>query len=86
MFGLFHMAGWYFLEHAWAVNRPVHLVHRADADELLDAVERWRASTLYCDPRGVAAHPRRRRPLRHVVAARGAHRARRASTSTLSTR
>ena len=31
MFGLFHMAGWYFLEHAWAVDRPVHLVHRADA-------------------------------------------------------
>ena len=50
MFGLFHMAGWYFLEHAWAVNRPVHLVHRADADELLTAVERWRASTLYAIP------------------------------------
>ena len=50
MFGLFHMAGWYFLEHAWAVNRPVHLVHRADADELLAAVERWRASTLYAIP------------------------------------
>jgi fatty-acyl-CoA synthase len=50
MFGLFHMAGWYFLEHAWAVNRPVHLVPRADADELLAAVERWRASTLYAIP------------------------------------
>ncbi len=50
MFGLFHMAGWYFLEHAWAVNRPVHLVHRADAGELLSAVERWRASTLYAIP------------------------------------
>lgn len=50
MFGLFHMAGWYFLEHAWAVNRPVHLVHRADAHELLAAVERWHASTLYCIP------------------------------------
>ena len=50
MFGLFHMAGWYFLEHAWAVNRPVHLVHHADADELLTAVERWRASTLYAIP------------------------------------
>jgi acyl-CoA synthetase (AMP-forming)/AMP-acid ligase II len=50
MFGLFHMAGWYFLEHAWAVNRPVHLVHRADAGALLEAVERWRASTLYAIP------------------------------------
>lgn len=50
MFGLFHMAGWYFLEHAWAVGRPVHLVHRADAPELLAAVERWRASTLYGIP------------------------------------
>ena len=50
MFGLFHMAGWYFLEHAWAVGRAVHLVHRADADELLAAVERWHASTLYCIP------------------------------------
>jgi fatty-acyl-CoA synthase len=50
MFGFFHMAGWYFLEHAWAVGRPVHLVTRADADELLAAVERWRAATLYCIP------------------------------------
>jgi fatty-acyl-CoA synthase len=50
MFGFFHMAGWYFLEHAWAVGRAVHLVTRADADDLLGAVERWRASTLYCIP------------------------------------
>jgi fatty-acyl-CoA synthase len=50
MFGLFHMAGWYFLEHAWAVGRPGHLVHRADAHELLAAVEQWRASTLYGIP------------------------------------
>jgi len=50
MFGFFHMAGWYFLEHAWAVGRAVHLVHRADADDLLAAVDRWRASTLYCIP------------------------------------
>jgi fatty-acyl-CoA synthase len=50
MFGFFHMAGWYFLEHAWAVGRAVHLVPRADADELLAAVERWRAATLYCIP------------------------------------
>ncbi len=50
MFGYFHMAGWWMTEHAWAVDRPVHLVHRADADELLDAVDRWQASSLYCIP------------------------------------
>jgi acyl-CoA synthetase (AMP-forming)/AMP-acid ligase II len=44
------MAGWYFLEHAWAAGRAVHLVPRAELDELLGAVERWRASTLYCIP------------------------------------
>ena len=31
-------------------DRPVHLVHRADPHELLGAVERWRASALYCIP------------------------------------
>ena len=61
MFGLFHMAGWYFIEDALGGDRPVHLVHRADPHELLGAVERWRASGLYCIPGGVAAHPRRRR-------------------------
>jgi acyl-CoA synthetase (AMP-forming)/AMP-acid ligase II len=50
MFGFFHMAGWFFLEHAWAAGRAVHLVHRAEADELLAAVDRWGASTLYCIP------------------------------------
>lgn len=50
MFGYFHMAGWWMTEHAWAVDRPAHLVHRADADELLDAVDRWQASSLYCIP------------------------------------
>jgi acyl-CoA synthetase (AMP-forming)/AMP-acid ligase II len=50
MFGLFHMAGWWMLEHAWAVDRPAHLVHRADAHELLATVERWGASSLYCIP------------------------------------
>jgi acyl-CoA synthetase (AMP-forming)/AMP-acid ligase II len=50
MFGLFHMAGWYFIENAMATDRPVHLVGGADPDELLDAVQRWRASGLYCIP------------------------------------
>jgi len=50
MFGYFHMAGWWMTEHAWAVDRPAHLVHHADADELLWAVDRWQASSLYCIP------------------------------------
>lgn len=50
MFGLGHMAGWWVIEQSWASDRAVHLVHRADAGELLDAVERHRASTLYCIP------------------------------------
>jgi acyl-CoA synthetase (AMP-forming)/AMP-acid ligase II len=50
MFGLFHMAGWYFIESALAADRPVHLVRGADPGELLHAVERWRASGLYCIP------------------------------------
>jgi acyl-CoA synthetase (AMP-forming)/AMP-acid ligase II len=50
MFGLFHMAGWYFIENAMAADRAVHLVRNADPDELLDAVQRWRAGGLYCIP------------------------------------
>jgi fatty-acyl-CoA synthase len=50
MFGLFHMAGWYFVEHAMAADRAVHLVRSADPEELLYAIERWRAGDLYCIP------------------------------------
>jgi fatty-acyl-CoA synthase len=50
MFGLFHMAGWYFIENAMAADRPVHLVRGADPAELLDAVQRWHAGGLYCIP------------------------------------
>ena len=49
-FGLFHMAGWFFLENALAADRPVHLVGRPEPHELLGAVERWRASGIYCIP------------------------------------
>jgi acyl-CoA synthetase (AMP-forming)/AMP-acid ligase II len=49
-FGLFHMAGWFFLENALAADRPVHLVDRPEPHELLGAVERWRASGIYCIP------------------------------------
>jgi fatty-acyl-CoA synthase len=50
MFGLFHMAGWYFIENAMAADRAVHLVRGADPEELLHAVQRWRAGGLYCIP------------------------------------
>lgn len=50
MFGLFHMAGWWMIEQSWTSDRAAHLVARADASELLDAVERHRATTLYCIP------------------------------------
>jgi len=50
MFGLFHMAGWIMIEQAFANDRAVHLVDRADPPDLLRAIERWGASGLYCIP------------------------------------
>jgi acyl-CoA synthetase (AMP-forming)/AMP-acid ligase II len=50
MFGLFHMAGWSSIETSWSADRPVHLVDRAEPHELLGAVERHGATTLYCIP------------------------------------
>lgn len=50
MFPLFHMAGWNFSTIAWSGHRTAHLVYRADAGELLGAVERWSPGTLYCIP------------------------------------
>lgn len=50
MFPLFHMAGWNFSMMAWSAHHAAHLVRRADADELLEAIERWSAGTLYCIP------------------------------------
>jgi len=49
-FPLFHMAGWNFSMMAWSAGHAAHLVRRADADQLLGAVERWSPSTLYCIP------------------------------------
>jgi fatty-acyl-CoA synthase len=49
-FPLFHMAGWNFSLMAWSAGHAAHLVRRADADQLLSAVERWSPSTLYCIP------------------------------------
>lgn len=50
MFPLFHMAGWNFAGMAWSAHHTAHLVHRAEADELLGAVNRFGAATLYCIP------------------------------------
>jgi acyl-CoA synthetase (AMP-forming)/AMP-acid ligase II len=50
MFPLFHMAGWNFSAMAWSAHRAAHLVRRADGDELLAAVSRHRAGTIYCIP------------------------------------
>jgi fatty-acyl-CoA synthase len=50
MFPLFHMAGWSMAMNAWQVRAPLHLVTTADAETLLGAVERWRASRLYLLP------------------------------------
>ncbi|MHB1584057.1 MAG: class I adenylate-forming enzyme family protein [Acidimicrobiales bacterium] len=50
MFPLFHMAGWNFAGMAWSAHHTAHLVRRAEADELLGAVRRFGAETLYCIP------------------------------------
>jgi acyl-CoA synthetase (AMP-forming)/AMP-acid ligase II len=50
MFPFFHMAGWTFAYHAWSAHRPAHLVTRADADELLAAIDRHRPASMYCIP------------------------------------
>jgi acyl-CoA synthetase (AMP-forming)/AMP-acid ligase II len=50
MFPLFHMAGWTFAYYAWSAHQPAHLVQRANAAELLEAVARFRPGSLYCIP------------------------------------
>jgi acyl-CoA synthetase (AMP-forming)/AMP-acid ligase II len=50
MFPLFHMAGWSMAMNAWQNRQAIHLVVTPDADPLLDAVHRHRATRLYCIP------------------------------------
>ncbi len=50
MFPLSHFAGWHFVSLMWSRLRAVHLVERADAYLLMEAVQRWRANELYCIP------------------------------------
>ena len=61
MFPLFHMAGWNFASMAWSARHAAHLVSRADAEQLLGAVERWSAGHLVLHTRRVASDPRERR-------------------------
>jgi fatty-acyl-CoA synthase len=49
-FPLYHYGGWSYVLEAWHNRRPIHLVRRAAADQILDAVARWRASALYAIP------------------------------------
>jgi fatty-acyl-CoA synthase len=49
-FPLFHYGGWHYVMEAWQNRTAVHLIQRADAANLVDAVRRWRPSALYCIP------------------------------------
>jgi acyl-CoA synthetase (AMP-forming)/AMP-acid ligase II len=49
-FPLFHYGGWHYVMEAWQNRTAVHLVARADAANLVDAVRLRRASALYCIP------------------------------------
>jgi len=49
-FPLYHYGGWSYVIEAWHHRRPIHLVPRADAQSVLDAVTRWRAGALYAIP------------------------------------
>jgi fatty-acyl-CoA synthase len=50
MFPLFHMAGWTLAMGSFQLRQPVHFVTRPDADELVNTVERHRATRLYLIP------------------------------------
>jgi acyl-CoA synthetase (AMP-forming)/AMP-acid ligase II len=49
-FPLFHYGGWHYVMEAWQNRTAVHLVRRADAQHLVDTVQRRRPSALYCIP------------------------------------
>lgn len=49
-FPLYHYGGWSYVLEAWHYRRPVHLVTRATAEEVLEAAARWKASALYAIP------------------------------------
>lgn len=49
-FPLYHYGGWHYVVEAWLHRTAVHLVHRADAANLLTAVARHRPTAMYCIP------------------------------------
>jgi acyl-CoA synthetase (AMP-forming)/AMP-acid ligase II len=49
-FPLYHYGGWHYVLEAWQNRTPVHLVGRADAIQMIDAVRRERPSAIYCIP------------------------------------
>jgi acyl-CoA synthetase (AMP-forming)/AMP-acid ligase II len=49
-FPLFHYGGWHYVFEAWHQRRALHVVSRADAPHLLDAIRRWAPSGVYCIP------------------------------------
>jgi len=50
MFPQFHMAGWSFALRTWLAGDAMVYVPRAEAPDLLAAVDRYRARRLYCIP------------------------------------
>jgi fatty-acyl-CoA synthase len=49
-FPLFHYGGWHYVFEAWHQRLPLHVVKRADAAHLLDAIRRWAPAGVYCIP------------------------------------
>jgi|HigsolmetaAR206D_1030411.scaffolds.fasta_scaffold00826_9 acyl-CoA synthetase (AMP-forming)/AMP-acid ligase II len=49
-FPLYHYGGWHYVLEAWQNRTAVHLVRRADAPQIIDAVRRERPSAIYCIP------------------------------------
>ncbi|MFC0865854.1 class I adenylate-forming enzyme family protein [Sphaerimonospora cavernae] len=49
-FPLYHYGGWHYVMEAWQNRTAVHLVSRADAVQIIDAVRRERPSAIYCIP------------------------------------
>ena len=49
-FPLYHYGGWHYVMEAWQNRTAVHLVGRADAPQVIDAVQRERPSAIYCIP------------------------------------
>ncbi len=49
-FPLFHYGGWHYVFEAWHQRRTLHVINRADAAHLLDAIGRWAPAGVYCIP------------------------------------